>query len=103
MLYQLSMRPSEQYGLDWTRVDLTRNYIRSPYMKNGKARHIRLNAVAVAAFKVVQKRSLSRKGEVFVSMKGEPLHGYKHWFDPAVEESWPSGFYVVLLAAHVRE
>jgi integrase len=81
------MRPSEQYGLDWSRVDLTRNFVSLPKTKNGKARHIRLNAVAVAAFKVLQKRSLSGKGEVFVSMKGEPLQGYKHWFDPSVEEA----------------
>jgi site-specific recombinase XerD len=81
------MRPSEQYGLDWSRVDLTRNFVSLPKTKNGKARHIRLNAVAVAAFKVLQKRSLNRKGEVFVNIEGQPLHGYKHWFDPAVEEA----------------
>jgi integrase len=81
------MRPSEQYGLDWSRVDLTRNFVSLPKTKNGKARHIRLNAVAVAAFKVLQKRSLNGKGEVFVNIEGKPLHGYKHWFDPAVEEA----------------
>jgi len=81
------MRPSEQYGLVWWRVDLTRNSVSLPKTKNGKARHIRLNAVAVAAFKVLQKRSLNGKGEVFVTIEGTPLHGYKHWFDPAVEEA----------------
>lgn len=81
------MRPSEQYGLDWTRVDLERNYVSLPKTKNGKARHIRLNAVAVAAFKVLKKRCLDGKGEVFVNIEGTPLHGYKHWFDPAVEEA----------------
>jgi len=81
------MRPSEQYALDWSRVDLTRNSVSLPKTKNGKARHVRLNAVAVAAFKVLQKRSLNGKGEVFVNIEGQALHGYKHWFDPAVEEA----------------
>lgn len=58
-----------------------------PKTKTGKARHIRLNAVAVAAFKVLQKRSLNGKGEVFVNIQGEPIRGYKHWFNPTVEEA----------------
>jgi len=81
------MMPSEQYGLDWARVDLTRNFVSLPKTKNGKARHIRLNAVAVAAFKVLRKRSLNGDGPVFVNIEGKPLHGYKHWFGPAVEEA----------------
>lgn len=72
------MRPSEQYGLDWTRVDLERNYVSLQKTKNGKARHTRLNAVAVAAFKVLKKRCLNGKGEVFVNIEGMPLYGYKH-------------------------
>jgi integrase len=81
------MRPSEQYGLDWSRVDLNRNSVSLPKTKTGKARHVRLNAVAVAAFKVLQKRSLAGEGQVFVNIQGEPLQGYKHWFGPAVEEA----------------
>jgi hypothetical protein len=45
------MRPRGQYGLDWSRVDLTRNFVSLPKTKNGKTRHIRLNAVAVAPSK----------------------------------------------------
>jgi integrase len=81
------MRPSEQYGLDWSRVDLSRNSVSLPKTKTGKARHVRLNAVAVAAFKVLLKRSLTGGGQVFVNIQGKPLRGYKHWFDPAVEEA----------------
>jgi integrase len=81
------MRPSEQYGLDWSRVDLPRNCVSLPKTKTGKPRHIRLNAVAVAAFKVLQQRSLNGEGQVFVTIQGQPLHGYKHWFDPAVAEA----------------
>ncbi len=34
------MRPSEQYGLDWSRVDLPRNCVSLPKTKTGKPRHI---------------------------------------------------------------
>ena len=78
------MRPSEQYALIWPRVDLTRNLVTIPKSKNGKTRHIPLNSIAVAAFKALQQRSLNTTGPVFVNMDREPLHGYKHWFDPAV-------------------
>lgn len=53
------MRPSEQYGLERARVDLTRNFVSLPKTKTRKARHIRLNPVAVAAFKMLRKRSLN--------------------------------------------
>jgi len=69
------VRPGEQYGLEWARVDLTRNFVGLPKTKTGKARHIRLNAVAVAAFKVPRKRSLNDAGPVFVNMEGKALHG----------------------------
>jgi integrase len=81
------MRPSEQYGLDWSRVDLNRNSVSLPKTKTGKARHIRLNSVAVAAFKVLLKRSLTGGGQVFVNIQGKSLQGYKHWFDRAIEEA----------------
>jgi site-specific recombinase XerD len=58
-----------------------------PKSKNGKTRHISLNSVAVAAFKVLQQRSLNAAGRVFVNIHGEPLQGYKHWFDAAVSEA----------------
>jgi integrase len=81
------MRPSEQYALVWSRVDLLRKLITIAKSKNGKTRHIPINTVALCAFKTLQQRSLSPVGPVFVSIHGEPLHGYKHWFDPAVKEA----------------
>ena len=81
------MRPSEQYGLDWAKVDLARNFVTLPKTKNGKQRHIRLNAVALAAFNVLRQRSLDGDGRVFVNIQAQPLKGYKHWFNPAVEEA----------------
>jgi site-specific recombinase XerD len=68
-------------------VDLTRKLVTVPKSKNGKTRHIPLNTVAVAVFKAVQRRSMNPVGQVFVNIHGEPLRGYKHWFDPAVAEA----------------
>jgi len=59
------MRPSEQYGLEWPRVDLKHNFVSLPKTKNGKARHIRLNGVAIGAFKVATKAFTHRRWTSF--------------------------------------
>jgi integrase len=69
------MRPSEQYGLTWDRIDLVRRQLTIPKSKNGKTRHFPLNSVALAAFKALRARSLDGTGPVFVNMQGEPLKG----------------------------
>ena len=45
-----------------------------------------MNSIALAAFQELFARS-SGQGRVFVNMQGEPLKGFKHWFDPAVREA----------------
>lgn len=77
------MRPSEQFELTWDRVDLVRKLVTIPKSKNGNTRHIPLNSVAVAAFQELFERSKG-EGRVFINSHGEPLRGYKHWFDTAV-------------------
>jgi integrase len=84
---QTGMRPSEQYGLVWNRVDLSLKLLTIPKTKNGRTRHLPLNSVALGAFKVLRQRSLDPVGPVFVNIHGEPLRGHKHWFDPAVREA----------------
>jgi len=60
------MRLSEQYELEWRNVDLERRVLRLPRTKHGEARHVRLNPVAVDAFKVMLKASNNiRQGRVF--------------------------------------
>ena len=86
------MRPSEQYGLTWNRVDLVRRQITLPKSKNGKTRHIPLNSASLAAFKALRVRSSDGPCPVFVNMLGEPLKGYKHWFDLAVSEAGLTDF-----------
>jgi integrase len=76
------MRPSEQYDLTWERVDLVRRIVTIPTSKNGEARYVPLNSVALRAFQYLFERS-SGEGYVFVNIHGERLKGYKHWFEPA--------------------
>jgi integrase len=85
------MRPSEQYGLTWERVDLVRKLVTISRSKNGVTRHIPLNSVALSAFNELHARSQG-EGRVFVNMHGGPLKGYKHWFDDAVSEAGVTGF-----------
>ena len=54
------MRPSEQYALIWSRVDLVRKLITIPKSKNGNTRHLPLNSIALAAFQELFARSSGR-------------------------------------------
>jgi integrase len=80
------MRPSEQYGLTWDRADFARRFVTIPKSKNGKVRHIPLNATALAAFQSLFSGSRGQ-GPVFLNTHGEALKGYKHWFEPAVRNA----------------
>ncbi len=64
------MRPSEQYGLIWSRVDLIRKLITIPKSKNGNTRHIPLNSIALAAFQDLFARAPVGRGEVLLICKG---------------------------------
>jgi integrase len=57
------MRPSEQYALIWSRVDLVRKLITIPKSKNGKTRHVPLNSIALAAFQGIPMRSTDEWGK----------------------------------------
>jgi len=56
------MRPSEQYSMVWDQVDLSLKLVTIPKTKNGKARHLPLNSIAMAAFQTLQQRSLDGAG-----------------------------------------
>ena len=59
--------------------------------RSPSVQHVPLNSIALAAFQELFARS-SGQGRVFVNMPGEPLKGYKHWFDPALREAGISFF-----------
>ena len=81
------MRRKEQYRrIDWSCVDLLRRDLYIPPSKNGKSRHVPLNAEALGAFQELCERT-GGKGPIFVSNHGEPLLGPRHWFKDAVQEA----------------
>ncbi len=80
------LRRGKQYGLTWECVDLGRRVVAIPRSKNGRLRHVPVNTVALAALEELRWRSNNR-GRVFRSLRGEPLAGPRHWFEPAVREA----------------
>ena len=78
------MRQSEQFGLSWSQVDLERRQLALTRTKNGKTRHIPMNAVAVAAFKSLQTKGQTNGSPVFPGRAGEAGKGARGWFEDAV-------------------
>ncbi len=78
------MRSGEQFGLQWAGVSLTRKTITLHRTKAGKTRHVRLNAIALAAFQELQT-SRHPHGSVFVNTEGQQLRSSRDWFEPAVK------------------
>lgn len=78
------MRQSEQYTLLWSQVDLEKRLVFLPKTKNGKPRHIPLNAVAVAAFERLKAKGQGTDAPVFPGRKGESAQGARGWFKDAV-------------------
>jgi integrase len=94
------MRAGEQFQLKWCDVSLDRRQISLAVTKNGKARHIPLNAIALRALqerkRVQQDYRAKRKekgadlGEpvyVFRDADENPQHNYRHWFNEALAEA----------------
>jgi site-specific recombinase XerD len=80
------MRVSEQYGLTWADVSVTRRVLTIQRSKNGSARHVPLNQSAIRALEALRKLT---DGTGFVC-GGTP--GPRHWFEPALKQSKVSGF-----------
>lgn len=69
------MRRGEQYGLTWDRVDMKNGLLTLLETKNGKARHIPLNPVAMAALRTL--RAFNEGARVCRYQEPRP------WFDDA--------------------
>ena len=80
------MRAGEQFNLDWRDVSLDGKRITLSKTKAGKTRHIRLNAVAVAALEELAQKNGS-VGYVFLNTEGERLRSARDWFEPAIAEA----------------
>jgi len=87
------MRKSEQFGLTWADVDLEARRVSLKRTKNGSARHIPLNSVALAAFKVIAEKN-SRKGNVFGPADGShPVLAHRGWWDAVLQKAGVEDFH----------
>src|SRR5208337_5003651 len=86
-------RRKEQYvRINWSCVDFLRSDLFVPASKNGKSRHINLNAEALAAFHALYARTKGQ-GPIFAAERGgASLKGARHWFEDAVSEAGISDF-----------
>ena len=80
------------YGLDWQDVDLTRRFIRVRRGKNGEARYVRLNSVALKALAGLLGAN-DEAGPVIRARSGEALQSPRHWFEEAVKAAAVENFH----------
>lgn len=84
------VRASEQFSLRWPQIDSDRCVLTLPRTKNGKPRHVPLNAVAMQALRTLKQQHKELNPDspwVFLNEDGEKLRGHRDWFDPALKES----------------
>ena len=86
------MRMSEQFGLLWRQVDLDKRLVTLPKTKNGRTRHIPLNAVAVAAFEALKVEGQGKASPVFPNAAGEAISSPRGWFEDAVTRAGLADF-----------
>jgi site-specific recombinase XerD len=73
------LRLSEQYGLRWQDVSLTRRTLTIPRSKNGATRHVPLNQAAIRSLETLQARA--NGSELVCGGANTP----RPWFDRAVK------------------
>ena len=84
------MRASEQFSLRWPQVDWHRCILTLPPTKNGKSRHISMNAVAMEALRILKEQNAQQSQDspwVFLNEQGGRLRSHRDWFEPALKES----------------
>ena len=88
------MRMREHYGLLWNQVDFERRQIHLDRTKNGDARTIPMNAVALSALTQMQiAKNRPTSALVFPSPRtGNSLQGSRGWFPSALEEAKITGY-----------
>jgi len=83
------MRAGEQFSLQWSQVDWDRRVL-LPHARNGSARHVPLNAVAVRALQPPKQRHEEIDPDspwVHLNSDNDKLRGHRDWFEPALQES----------------
>jgi len=84
------VRASERFSLRWPQIDSDRCALTLPRTKNGKPRHVPLNAIALEALRTLKHQHEELNPDspwVFLNEYGEKLRGHRDWFEPALKES----------------
>ena len=79
------MRWGEQFSLEWGQVDLKRKVIRLTKTKNGSARNVPLNSVALDAMQ--QQAAVPHASGDRVFPRQGPSSDCRWWFEPALKEA----------------
>ena len=80
------MRLSEQFNLSWTQVEFDRLLVRLTKTKNGSARNVPLNSVALAALESQRAMVPHKAADVVFPRSGQHAD-YRPWFLPALKEA----------------
>jgi len=80
------MRWGEQFSLEWGQVDLKRKVIRLTKTKNGSARNVPLNTVALDAL-TRQQAAVAHGARDPVFPRPGPRSDCRWWFEPALTEA----------------
>ena len=78
------LRCGEMFGLEWRDVDLAGRFVHVRRGKNGEGRYVHLNSVALGALAALKARG-DGSGRVIRNLRGDPLHGPRHWFIRALK------------------
>jgi integrase len=79
------MRWGEQFSLEWGQVDLKRKVVRLTKTKNGSARNVPLNSVALEAL-TKQRKAVPHDADKPVFPRPGPRSDCRWWFEPALTE-----------------
>ena len=79
------MRLTEQFTLSWSQVDFDRRLIRLTNSKNGSARNVPLNTIALAALES-QRTMVPHKPTDSIFPRSGPYADYRPWLRPALKK-----------------
>ncbi|MEO8725835.1 MAG: tyrosine-type recombinase/integrase [Acidobacteriaceae bacterium] len=84
---ETGMRRSEQYKLEWERVDLRRRQLTLLRTKNGSSRAVILTESAVEALLELEKRRISGNSQVCLTRYGQPMISPRAWFELVMQDA----------------
>jgi integrase len=83
------MRWGEQFSLTWSQIDFKRSIIRLTETKNGSARNVPLNSIALDALRKQQSVVPHKPADQVFPEAGDYC---RFWFEPAIRDAGISGY-----------